>query len=93
MTATYYTELVWRMCIICCNEPIIYIGPLVFGFHGGSVVKNTPSNAKDAEDTGSISGLGRSPEEGNGNPLQYPFLENSMDREAWWAIVHGVTKS
>jgi len=37
--------------------------------------------------------LGRSPREGNGNPLQYSCLENSMDRGAWWAIVHGVTKS
>ena len=44
-------------------------------------------------DTGSIPGWGRSPGEGNGNPLQYSCLENSMDREAWWATVHGVTKS
>ena len=44
-------------------------------------------------DPGSISGLGRYPEEGNGNPLQYSCLENSMDGGAWWATVHGVTKS
>ena len=44
-------------------------------------------------DPGSIPGLGRSPGEGNGNPLQYSCLENPMDRGAWWAIVHGVTKS
>ena len=44
-------------------------------------------------DPGSISGLGRYPEEGNGNPLQYPCLENPMDRGAWQATVHGVTKS
>ena len=44
-------------------------------------------------DLGSIPGLGRSPGEGNGNPLQYPCLENLMDRRAWWAAVHGVTKS
>ena len=44
-------------------------------------------------DLGLIPGLGRSPEEGNGNPLQYSDLENSMDRGAWQAIVHGVTKS
>ena len=44
-------------------------------------------------DLGLISESGRSPGEGNGNPLQYSFLENPMDREVWWATVHGVTKS
>ena len=44
-------------------------------------------------DRGLIPGSGRSPEEGNGNPLQYPCLENSMDRGVWQATVHGVTKS
>jgi len=44
-------------------------------------------------DTGLIPGSGRSPEEGNDNPLQYSCLENSMDRGAWWATVHGVAKS
>ena len=47
----------------------------------------------NAGDLGSIAGLGRSPGEGNGNPLQYSCLENPMDRGAWWATVHGVTKS
>ena len=47
----------------------------------------------DTGDLGLIPGLGRSPEEGNGNPLQYSCLGNSMDRGAWWATVHGVTKS
>ena len=47
----------------------------------------------DARDPDSIPGLGRSPGEGNGNPLQYPCLENLMDRGAWWAIILGVTKS
>ena len=56
-------------------------------------VKNLPANAGDVRDTGSIPGLGRSPEEGNGNPLQYSCLENPMDRGAWLAIVHRVTKS
>ena len=59
---------------------------------GGSVVTNLPANAGNATDTSSISGWGRSPGIGNGNPLQYSWLENSMDREAWWAIVHKVTK-
>ena len=44
-------------------------------------------------DLGSIPGLGRSPGEGNGNPLQYSCLGNPMDRGAWWAAVHGITKS
>ena len=63
------------------------------GFPGGSVVKNPPGNAGDTEVVGSIPGSGRSPGVGNGNPLQYCCLENSMDRGTWWAIVHGVTKS
>ena len=49
-------------------------------------------SACKAGDPDSIPGLGRSPGEGNGNPLQYPFLENSMDRGAWQARVHGVTR-
>ena len=62
----------------------------VRSFPGGSVAKNPSASEGDA---GSIPGLGRSPGEGNGNPLQYSCLENSMDRGAWWATVHGVTKS
>ena len=50
------------------------------------------SSACNAEDPGSIPGSGRSPEERNGNPLQYSCLENPMDRGAWWATVHGVTR-
>jgi len=53
------------------------------------VVKNPPANAGDMDP---VPGLGRSPGEGNGNPVQYSCLENSMDRGAWWATVHGVTK-
>ena len=63
------------------------------GFPGGSVVKNLLANAGDTGDAGLIPGLGKSPEEGSGNPLQYSCLENPMDRGAWWAIVHEVTKS
>ena len=62
---------------------------LNIGFPGGSVVKNMPSNARDA---GSVPGLGRCPGEGNGNPLQYSCLGNPMDRGAWQVTVHGVAK-
>ena len=58
--------------------------------YGGSDGK---ASAYDAGDPGSIPGWGRSPGEGNGNPLQYSPLENPMDGEAWWATVHGVAKS
>ena len=57
------------------------------------MVKNPPANAGDARHVGSIPGLGRSPGEGNGNPLQYSYLENPMDRGAWQVIIRGVTKS
>ena len=57
------------------------------------MVKNPPANAGDAEDVGLIPGSGRSPGEGHGNRLQYSCLENFTDRGAWWATVHGVTKS
>ena len=56
------------------------------------MVKNLPVNARDLGDAGSIPGLGRSPREGKGNPLQYSCLENPRDRGAWWAVVHGVAK-
>ena len=60
------------------------------GFPGGSEVKASACNAGDL---GLIPGSGRSPGEGNGSPLQYSCLENPMDGGAWWATVHGVTKS
>ena len=60
------------------------------GLPGGSDGKGSACNAGDP---GSIPGLGRSPGEGNGNPLQNSCLENPMDRGAWWATVHGVAKS
>ena len=59
-------------------------------YMGGTVVKNPPANAGDQ---GSASGSGRSPGEGNGNPLQYSCLGKAMDRGAWWAIIHGVEES
>ena len=63
------------------------------GFPGGAVVKNLAVNARDSGDAGLIPGSGRSPGVGNVNALQYSCLENAMDRGAWRATVHGVTKS
>jgi len=60
------------------------------GFPGGSDGK---ASAHNVGDPGLISGLGRSPGKGNGNPLQYSCLKNPTDGGAWWATVHGVTKS
>ena len=60
------------------------------GFSGGS---DGEESAHDMGHLGSIPGLGRSPGEGNGSPLQYCCLENFMDRGAWWFTVHGVAKS
>ena len=57
------------------------------------VIKNPPANAGDARDTGSVPGLGRAPGEGNGRPLQYSCLENSMDRGVCLTIVPGVAQS
>ena len=62
----------------------------IVGSYGGSEDKASACNAGDP---GSIPGLGRSPGEGNGTPLQYPCLENPMEGGAWWATVHGVAKS
>ena len=66
----------------------VYMKPK--GFPGGSEVKASACNVGDL---GSIPGSGRSPGEGNGNPLQCPSLENSIDGGAWWATVHRVAKS
>ena len=57
------------------------------------VLKNPPANAGNTRDVGSIPGSGRSPGEGNDNPIQYPCLENPMGRGAWWATAHRATKS
>ena len=62
----------------------------LWGFPGSTVVKNLSANAGD---TGLITGLGRSPGEANGNPLEYSFLGNPMDRGVWQVIVHGWQKS
>ena len=75
-------------------DAIIYKIVFLFPFlRVALVVKNSPANAGDIKDTGSIPGWGRSPAGGHGNTLQYSCLENFMDRGAWWTIVHGVTES
>ena len=75
------------MCICVCVCMCVCVS---MGFSGGSVVKDTLANTGDS---GSIPDLGRSPGEGDGNPFQYSCLENFVDRGAWWATVHGVTKN
>ena len=71
--------------------PFIFFSPGIYFlgvFLGGPEVKNPPANAEDTGDVHSISGSGRSPGEGNGNPLQYSCLENPRDRGAWRATIH-----
>ena len=81
------------MVILILNN-VIHILPLFYakdwGLPGGSDGKESACNAGDQ---GSVPRLGKSPTEGNSNPLQFSGLENSMDGGAWWAIVHGVSKS
>ena len=75
-------------------EPLVCLNAMILrSFPGGTVVKNLPASAEDARNTGSIPGSVRSLGGGNGNPLQFSCLENSTDRGAWRAIVHGVTES
>ena len=81
----------WLMRIFCIIHLSSNTG--LMGSPGGTVVKNSPSNAGDVAEVGLIPVLGRSPGGGNGNPFQYSCLENPMHRGAWWATVHGVTKS
>ena len=80
----------WCLKTVILNHFITFFK---MGFSGGAVAKNSPANAGDARDMGSIPGWGRSPGEGNGNPLQYSYLGNPIDRGAWRATVHRVTKS
>ena len=70
----------WELFFFCCFS---------FNFPGGSDGEESSCSSRDL---GSIPGLGRSPGEGSGNPLQYSCLGNTMDRGAWWATVHRVSK-
>ena len=76
-------RLDWEFGISRCKQ-------LYMGFPGGSDDKESACNEGDP---GLTLGLGRSPREGSGNPLQYSCLGNPMDRGAWWATIHGVAKS
>ena len=81
------------MCVeslIICDQAKLDQYTFIRDFPAGSDGKESAYNAGDP---GSIPGLGRSPGEGNGYPLQYSCLEKSMDRGVWWATVHGVTRS
>ena len=82
-------ELVERPGSYCCSPTSMELA----ASQEALVVKNLPANAGDTRDAGSIPGSGRSPGGGYGNPLQCSCLENPMDRGAWQATVHGVTKS
>ena len=68
----------------------VYTYICIYTFPGGSDGKESVCNAGDP---GLIPGLGKTPGEGTGNPLQYSCLENAMDRGVWWATLHGVTNS
>ena len=75
------------------GEPVfMWLHVCINSFPGGSDSEESTCNEGDRR-LGSIPGLGRSPGEGNGNPLQYSSLENPMGRGAWWVTVHGVAKS
>ena len=89
----------WKSALLVCVRQGVFItdeppreipGTKFLGFPGASVVKNLPANAGDVS---SVPGLGRSPGEGNGNPLQYSCLGNPLDRAAWQATVHRVANS
>ena len=76
-------------CVCVCVCVCVYY----IGFLGGTVVKNHPANAGEARDSGPVPGLGRFPAGGNGNPLLYSCLENTMNKGNWQATVHKVSKS
>ena len=88
------SDMAWLMCSSQLPQrEILFSHFTVGGFPGGATVKSLPANVGDARDVCSIPGSGRMPGVGNGNPLQYSCLENSMDRGAWRAVAHGVAES
>ena len=89
ITEYWWNHVLWNQTslglsfdLIICTTPQVAL-----------VAKNLPVNTGNIKDMDSIHGIKRSPIGGNGKPLQYSCLENPMDRGAWWAMVHGITKS
>ena len=83
-------DFMWKLYKHYCRVYLLQQLMVLWGFPSSSNGKACDCNTGDQ---GSTPGSGRSPGEGNGNPCQYPCLENPMDKGAWWARVHGVTKS
>ena len=92
-----FTELKSIYCTLCSHNCLYFLHfqnlftlkRVLWGFHDGSAGKESTCHVGDL---GSIPGLGRSPGEMYGYPLHYSYLENPMDRGAWWATVHGVAR-
>ena len=89
VSVMYHRDFLDDMALKVFCQSFLWHLMIFRGFSGGSLVKNLPANAGGMV---SIPGSGRSPGEGNGNPLQYSCLRNPMDRGAWQATVHRVTK-
>ena len=85
----YQGKVADRLCRMCCLLSVLF----PWASQVALVVKNPPASAGDIRDSGSIPGLGGSPGRGPGKTLQYSCLENPLDRGAWWATVHRVSKS
>ena len=87
------THLFGMYCVPRCTMSSLHIHLGMWASQAVLVVWDPPATAEDRRDASSIPGSRRSPGGGHGNPLQYSCLENSTDRGAWWATVHGVTKN
>ena len=92
-TISYFYAEYFHVSVCFAIQEIINTLQGKTGFPCGSAGKESACSAGDTGDVNLIPGLGRSPGEGNGNPLQYSCLENPMDSRVWWATVHRVTKS
>ena len=97
LTHNYLINIKFLFIIITIHSANILVSmmsyPSIWASQVALTVKNPLANAGDISNTSSVSGSGKYPAGGHGNPLQYSCLQNSMDREAWWVTVHGVAKS